>query len=43
VPTSPPPTPRQNLFCPPVLRFCRRKNIKHNKKNMAFLLDWDKD
>jgi hypothetical protein len=29
---------RQNLFCPLVLQFCRGKNIKDNKKNMAFLL-----
>jgi hypothetical protein len=42
LPLSPtPPTP-QILFCPPVLWFCRRKNIKDKKRNMAFLLVWDK-
>jgi hypothetical protein len=39
----PSPTSRQNLFCPPILWFHRRNNIKDNKKNMAFLLVWDKD
>jgi hypothetical protein len=39
-PTSatPPPHPRQNLFCPSVLRFCRRKYIKDKKRSIAFLL-----
>jgi hypothetical protein len=37
------PCPIQNLFCPLVLRFCRWKNIKDNKKNMVLLLVWDKD
>jgi hypothetical protein len=37
------PHPRQNLFYLPVLQFCRRKNIKDNKKNMAFLLVWDRE
>jgi hypothetical protein len=32
------PASGQNLFHPPVLQFCRRKHIKDNKKNMAFLL-----
>jgi hypothetical protein len=47
--TLPTPTPtlsfssRQNLFCPPVLQFYRRKSIKNNKKNMELLLAWDKD
>jgi hypothetical protein len=27
----------QNLFYPLVLQFCRRKNIKNNKKSMTFL------
>jgi hypothetical protein len=27
---------KQNLVCSLVLQFCRRKNIKDNKKNMAF-------
>jgi hypothetical protein len=35
--------PLQNLFCPPVLWFCRRKNIKYKKRNMTFLLAWDKN
>jgi hypothetical protein len=39
----PHPASRQNLFCPLVLQFCWRKNIKDNKKDMAFLLVWDKD
>jgi hypothetical protein len=34
-------TPGQNLFYPPVLLFCRRKNIKWKKRNTAFLLVWD--
>jgi hypothetical protein len=42
-PPSPAPTPKQNLFCPLVLWFCRRKNIKDDKKNKVFLLVWDKD
>jgi hypothetical protein len=33
---------RQILFCP-LLQFCWRENIRDNKKNMAFLLIWDKD
>jgi hypothetical protein len=33
----------QNEFCPPVPQFCRRKNIKDVKRNMAFLLALDKD
>jgi hypothetical protein len=32
-----------NLFCPLVLRFCWRENIRDNKKDIAFLLVWDKD
>jgi hypothetical protein len=36
-------SPGQNLFCPPVLQFCRRRNIRDNKKSMVFLLVWDKD
>jgi hypothetical protein len=42
---SPPPIPlasRQNLFCP-LLKFCWKKNIRDNKKDIAFLLAWDKD
>jgi hypothetical protein len=43
----PPPRPypcfRQNLFRPLVLQFCRRQNIKDSKKDMVFLLIWDKD
>jgi hypothetical protein len=31
-----------HFWAEPVLRFCRRKNIKDNKKNMAILLVWDK-
>jgi hypothetical protein len=37
----PDPDSRQKLFCTPLLWFCRRKKIKGNKKNMAFLLIWD--
>jgi hypothetical protein len=40
-----PPTPlnsRQNLFCP-LLQFCWREYIRDNKKDMAFLLAWEKD
>jgi hypothetical protein len=40
-----PPCPfasRQNLFCP-LLQFCWRENIIDNKKDIAFLLAWDKD
>jgi hypothetical protein len=37
------PTFGQKLFHPPVLWFCRRKTIKDNKKNMAFLLVCNKD
>jgi hypothetical protein len=35
--------PPQNVFCSPILWFCRRKKIKDEKKNMAFLLVWHKD
>jgi hypothetical protein len=38
-----PPRFRQNLFCPLVLWFCWRENIRDNKKNIAFLLVWDKN
>jgi hypothetical protein len=41
----PPPAPlasRKNLFCP-LLQFCWQENITDNKKNVAFLLAWDKD
>jgi hypothetical protein len=37
------PISRQNLFCPLVLRFCWRANISYNKKDIEFLLVWDKD
>jgi hypothetical protein len=37
------PTSRQNLFCPLVLQLCWRENIRDNKKDVAFLLVWDKD
>jgi hypothetical protein len=33
---------RQKLFCPLVLQFCWRENIRDNKKYTAFLLVWDK-
>jgi hypothetical protein len=42
-PASGPLTSRQNLFCPLVIQFCFRKNIRDNKKDIAFLLVWDKD
>jgi hypothetical protein len=38
-----PTTPGKNLFQRLVLQFCRRTNIKAKKRNMAFLLVWDKD
>jgi hypothetical protein len=42
----PPPPPtlisRQNLFFP-LSQFCWRESISDNKKNIAFLLPWDKD
>jgi hypothetical protein len=47
-PSFPPPSlphplaSRQNLFCP-LLQFCWRENIRVNKKDIAFLLVWDKD
>jgi hypothetical protein len=34
------------LFGPsltPLLQFCWRENMRHNKKHIAFLLAWDKD
>jgi hypothetical protein len=39
-----PPLPpsEQNLFCPPLLWFCWRENIR-DKKDIVFLLVWDKD
>jgi hypothetical protein len=37
------PTLEQNLFCPLVFRHCWRENIRDNKKNIVFLLVWDKD
>jgi hypothetical protein len=37
------PSSKQNLLCHLVLWFCRRKIIKDNKKNMVFLLVWNKD
>jgi hypothetical protein len=36
------PASRQNLFCPLVLQFCWRENIRDNKKDIAFFLVWDK-
>jgi hypothetical protein len=39
----PPTTSRQNLFHPLVLWFCWREDISDNKKDIAFLLVWDKD
>jgi hypothetical protein len=32
----------QNLLCPLVLWFCWRENIRDNKKDISFLLVWDK-
>jgi hypothetical protein len=42
------PHPRKSLSHPSlctisVLRFCRRKDVKRNLRNMAFLLVWDED
>jgi hypothetical protein len=43
-PESPPtPASGQNLFHPLVLWFCWRENIGDSKKDLAFLLVWDKD
>jgi hypothetical protein len=30
------------MFCP-LLLFCWREDISHNKKDIVFLLVWDKD
>jgi hypothetical protein len=35
-PPSHPTSSRQNLFCPLVLRFCWRENIRDNKKDIEF-------
>jgi hypothetical protein len=42
---SPPnsPTSGLNLFCPLILRYCWRERIIDNKKDMSFLLVWEKD
>jgi hypothetical protein len=42
-PPPPPPTSWQSLFCPLVLWFCQRENIGDNKKDIVFILVWDKD
>jgi hypothetical protein len=42
-PLHPPLTFRQNLFCPLLLWFCWRENIRDNKKDIVFLLLFDKD
>jgi hypothetical protein len=33
---------RKNLFCP-LFQFCWRENVRDNKRDIAFLLAWDKD
>jgi hypothetical protein len=38
----PPLLSRPNVFCP-LLKLCWRENIRGNKKDIAFLLAWDKD
>jgi hypothetical protein len=38
-----PPASVQNLFYPLILPFCWRENIGGNKKDIVFLLLWDKD
>jgi hypothetical protein len=47
IPTHTPPAQplasRQNLFCPHLLQFCWRENIRDNKKDIVFFLVWDKD
>jgi hypothetical protein len=40
---APCPASRQNLFHLLVLQFCWRGNIRDNKKDLAFLLIWNKD
>jgi hypothetical protein len=40
LPHHPLPVSPDRMFCPLVLQFCWRKNIKDNK-NMVFLLVWD--
>jgi hypothetical protein len=42
-PCLPSPAFRKNLFHPLVLWFCWRENIRDNKKDMSFLLAWNKD
>jgi hypothetical protein len=45
LPPPSPPTPltsRQNLFCS-LLQLCWREDISNNKKDIEFLLVWDKD
>jgi hypothetical protein len=37
------PASRQNLFCTVLLQFCWREKIRDNKKDIMFLLVWDKD
>jgi hypothetical protein len=37
------PTSRQILFHPLLFWFCWRENIRDNKKDIVFLLVWDKD
>jgi hypothetical protein len=39
---STPPASRQNLFHP-LLQLCWRENTRDNKKDISFLLVWDKD
>jgi hypothetical protein len=36
-------TSRQTVFCPLVLQFCWRENIRDSKKYIAFLLGGDRD
>jgi hypothetical protein len=46
IPLPPPPPAAasgQSLFYPIVLWFCWRENITDNKKDIVFLLVWDKD
>jgi hypothetical protein len=43
LPSSPSPHLQQNLFHPIVLWFCGGENIGDNKKDIMFLLVWDKD
>jgi hypothetical protein len=43
VPSHPPNLPLPDRTCFPLLQFCCRENKRNNKKDILFLLVWDKD